>query len=204
MEPAFAAESEPYDDHDHVVVLHAVPWSLYESLLDARGDSSVPRITFLDGELELMTPAWNHEEWKTRLARLFEAWCDERGIDVVGVGSWTLRKKRKRAGAEPDECYVVRPDGRLPVEVPDIAVEVVHTHRLGSKLEVYRRLGVREVWIRAAGELAVHLLREDGYERAGRSEVLPELDPAVLVPFMTSADNQGAAVRAFRATLRRG
>lgn len=41
MEPAFGAESEPREEElDHVVVLHAVPWSVYEALVDVPASSA--------------------------------------------------------------------------------------------------------------------------------------------------------------------
>lgn len=40
---------------DQRVRMHGMSWSSYEALLDARGESPVPRIAYLEGELELMT-----------------------------------------------------------------------------------------------------------------------------------------------------
>ena len=49
---------------DHRVRLHGVPWRAYERLLAVRGAASVPRLTDLDGELELLSPCIHHEAWK--------------------------------------------------------------------------------------------------------------------------------------------
>jgi len=66
-------------------------------------------------------------------------------VEFRTLGSWTLQDRAADAGAEPDECYVFgdRPDA----ERPDLAVEVLWTHGGLNKLEIYRRLGVREIWV---------------------------------------------------------
>lgn len=52
-----------------------------------RGKSSAVRISYRAGEVELMAPSDERETDKTRLARLIEAWSEEAGIDLDGVGS---------------------------------------------------------------------------------------------------------------------
>jgi Uma2 family endonuclease len=82
----------------HVILRHA-SWEEYEAILAMRGESAVPRITYLEGVLELMSPSRNHEQDKTLVARLVEAYAEELGIDLVGMGSWTLKRKEVQRGA---------------------------------------------------------------------------------------------------------
>jgi Uma2 family endonuclease len=142
---------------DQRVVTYGVPWAHYEAQLALRGDASIPRMAYLDGALELMTPSKDHERVKSYLGRLVEAFALERGIDFSPYGSWTLKSGPKQSGAEPDECYIVGPDQNK--EVPDLALEVVWTSGGLDKLEIYRRLGVGEVWIWKDGRITVHALR---------------------------------------------
>ncbi|MDQ3037034.1 MAG: Uma2 family endonuclease [Myxococcota bacterium] len=188
---------------DHVVVLHGVTWAEYEAVLAMRGERSVPRITYCEGRLELMTPSRWHELGKKALARLIEAWSEEAGIVLEGIGSWTLKQEEEERGAEPDECYFVASPGRdlSALERPDFAIEVVWTRGAIDKLEVYRRLGVREVWIWEKGALSFHVLRGEAWERSERSELLPSLDPALIADAMT-AETQSDAVRKLRAAMR--
>jgi Uma2 family endonuclease len=194
---------------DHFVYLRDVSFREYEALLAMRGDRSVPRITYLRGVLELMSPSRYHELDKKKLARLIEAWAEETGIQLEGVGSWTLKNSREERGAEPDECYAVGRvipegdgDGGDDTERPDLAIEVIWTSGGLDKLEVYRKLGVREVWIYERGTLRFFLLSGEAYEPRPRSELLPALDPELLVRCM-SEPSQSAAVQALRAELRR-
>jgi Uma2 family endonuclease len=85
--------------------------------------------------------------------------------------------------------------------VPDLALEVITTHAALDKLEVYRGLGVGEVWLFEAGAFKVLALRGERYERVDGSLVLPEVDLARIAHFAIQED-QHAALRAFRAELR--
>ena len=183
---------------DHFVTLHGVTWSQYEVLLAIRGDQPGVRMTYLEGELELMSPSLDHERIKTMLARLLEAFAEERRLPLNGYGSWTVRKALRARGLEPDECYVL---GTHEPERPDLAIEVVWTSGGIDKLEVYKGLGVHEVWRWRGGKLEAWLLRGDAYELAQRSELVPDVDLARLAALAGAAD-QTASVAAYRAELR--
>jgi Uma2 family endonuclease len=187
------------EDHDQRVVLHDVSWSQYETILDIRGDRAGVRIAYLEGELELMSPSRGHERLKKLMARLLEAWADEHGVEFEGYGSLTMRSRPRRRGAEPDECYMVGGEKSRP----DLAIEVVWTSGGLDKLDIYRGLRVREVWVWEKGALSLFALRGDRYERIERSGVLPDLDLALFTSFL-GARSQTQAVRAYRAALRGG
>lgn len=180
------------------MVLHDVPWAMYVMLRDGLDGPGV-RMTYLEGVLELMSPSRTHEVDKTQIARLLELFCLERDIPLYGYGSMTFRKEAEQRGLEPDECYCRDADK----EIPDIAIEVVVTHGQVDKLEVYRGLGVGEVWVWESGAFRVLALREGGYEPIASSEVIPELDLDHLAGFVKRTD-QHAALRAYRDELRAG
>jgi Uma2 family endonuclease len=183
---------------DQRVVMYGVPWSQYEAQLAVRGEASVPRIAYLEGALELMSPSKDHERIKSYVGRLVEAYALERGIDLSPYGAWTLKNASRESGAEPDECYIVGTDQEA--EAPHLAIEVIWTSGGLDKLEIYARLGIREVWFWREGRIEVHVLHGDRYDRAERSALLPHLDVALLCSFL---DRPTAlqAVRAFRDAL---
>jgi Uma2 family endonuclease len=185
---------------DQRVRLHGISWEGYESFLALRGEQSGTRVTYLDGELELMSPSINHELLKTTLGRLLEAYAEKRGIELNGYGSWTVKSAKDKLGVEADECYVVGLRDGLPT-IPDIAIEVVWTSGGIDKLEVYRGLGIPEVWFWQKGVLRFFLLQDDGYLSSTRSRLLPDLDPALIARCMGES-SQTQAVRALRAALR--
>lgn len=184
---------------DQRVILSGVSWWQFEAMLAIRGDRPVPRMTYLEGELELMSPSRNHETLKKLFARLLEAYADVTGVALEGYGSMTMRNAPRERGVEPDECYAV---GGTK-EHPDLAIEVIWTSGGLDKLEVYRGLGVREVWLWREEVLSIHVLRGHGYVASERSEVLPEIDLALLASFL-KAESQTQAVRQYRAALRGG
>lgn len=187
------------DSADQRIVMYNVPWSAYEAQLALRGDAPVPRVAYLDGAMELMSPSRDHERLKSYIGRLVEAYALQRDIDLSPYGAWTLGRAPKSSGLEPDECYIIGSDQRA--ERPDLAIEVVWTSGGLDKLEIYRRLGVPEVWVWRGGVLYVHVLRGSAYEQVDRSEQLPGIDLALLASFL-DYPTVIQAVKAYRAALR--
>lgn len=187
---------------DQRVTLHGVSWQQFEALLSIRGDQSVPRIAYLEGELELMTPSRSHQFIKKTIARLLEAYAEEAGVELEGIGSWTVKEAPSEAGLEPDECYVLgRIDESDPPRRPDLAVEVVWTSGGLNKLEIYRRLRVPEVWMWKDSLLRVFVLHGKEYQERERSSLLPSLDLKLLSRFVNRS-SQTQAVREYRHALR--
>jgi len=184
---------------DQRVTLSDVSWADFELILQIRGDRGGVRLTYLNGVLELMSPSVDHEGIKTTIGRLLEAYAEEAGIAFNGFGSWTLKNAARARALEPDECYSLT-TGR-PAR-PDLAVEVVWTSGGIDKLDVYRGLGVTEVWFWREGVIEVWELRGDRYERREASGLLAELDLAELARHI-DAENQTESVRRYRQTLRR-
>jgi Uma2 family endonuclease len=196
--PAIATVQSDEPDIDHFVFLHDLSWNDYEQLLRMRGDHSAPRISYLEGEVEIMSPSRTHEGIKSMIGCLVEAYCLERGIRFQPLGGWTLKDRRSRRGGEPDECYII---GDQDAERPHIAIEVVWTSGRIDKLEIYRKLGVAEVWYWRKGRLSLYRLEGDRYAPIRASHVLPELDLDLLVGFLDQPTAYDAIV-AYREALR--
>jgi Uma2 family endonuclease len=199
--PDEEALGTPSSGEDQHVILSGMTWKDFEVLLALRGDVAGVRMYYLAGRIELMSPSEGHEGLKKTLARLLEAWADHHGLELNGFGSWTLKSEAAEVGAEPDECYVLDAPRK---DLPDLALEVMWTRGGLKKLDIYRGLGVREVWmIDKRREVVVHALRGDHgdqYARIARSELLPDLDLVWLASFL-AAPSQSQAVRALRAAL---
>jgi Uma2 family endonuclease len=185
---------------DHYVHLYGATWADYLRLLRIRGDRATPRLTYVDGTLETMSPSRTHDEIKSYIGCLVEAWCLERGIEFTPYGSWTLKNKKDERGAEADECYVFGPEPKLKPR-PDVAIEVVWTAGGIDKLDVYRKLRVSEVWIWQDGRILVHVLRGLRYEEVSSSEALSGIDLEQLVSFL-DRPTASQAIRDYRAALR--
>jgi Uma2 family endonuclease len=184
---------------DQIVVLTGASWADYQRVMEMRGDRAVPRVAFLEGLLEIMSPSPEHESIKSVLGCLVEAYCLERDIEFRTVGSWTIENKALGRGVEPDECWVFGP--AREASKPDLAIEVVWSSGGIDKLEIYRKLGVREVWYWKKRRITPYVLVGDSYEERAVSEVLSGIDLASVASFL-DAPTTSAAIRAYRETLR--
>ena len=185
---------------DRRIVLHGLGWAGFQTLLALRGERRGPRIAYLDGSVELMGPSQTHEGIKSNLGCLLEAYCTERGIAWSPYGSWHLDDESEDAGAEPDECYVFGPDPKSK-ELPDLVIEVVWTSGGINKREIYRRLGIREVWFWKRDALTAFVLVGDDYVQHDESECIPGVDLALLCR-LAEMTPTSAAVSELRELLR--
>jgi Uma2 family endonuclease len=181
-----------------------VSWDEYEALLVDLVDRSSPRIAYLDGVLEIVSPGRAHESRKTVLGDLLLVYFLENDIPYFPMGSTTLKARYKQAGVEPDESYCLYENK----EKPDLAIEVVVTSGSINRLELYGRLEIREVWFWQKGRIRVYVRRDEeqfsetfGYEEIDRSELLPNLDINLLQNALQNPDPL-AAVKEFRTSLR--
>lgn len=193
LETVAVTPGERVETADHRIVTSGVPWPHFEAQLALRGDAPVPRMAYLDGALELMSPSKDHERIKSYLGSLVETYALEKDIDLSRYGSWTLKHAPAAAGLEPDECFILGSDQDKPI--PDLAIEVVWTSGGIDKLEIYRRLGVGEVWTWKDDRLVVHVLEADRFERVERSRLFPGLDLELLVSLL----DRPTALQAIRA-----
>lgn len=186
------------EDTEQQYTVTDVSWQGYEALLADLGDDFPGlRIHYLEGTLEITMPGRKHEVSKDNIAGLLRAYFEETRTRFYGLGSTTFKREAKRRGAEPDVSFCVRSDK----EFPDIAIEVVQTSGGINKLEIYRGLGVPEVWFWEKGRFAVYYLLEEGYELVANSEFLPNLDLALLATYIQHPEPLDAVLE-FRAAIR--
>lgn len=183
-------------DVDLVVVLPNVSWEMYRQLADARPKSR-PKMAYLDGELEVMTTSIRHESVKKWLARLLETYVGVKKISANGYGEATFADELEQAGLEPDECYMIGGDKA----VPDLAIEVIHKHRGVNKMEIYRRLGVGEVWVWEEGAITIHRLVNGSYVEQDKSTIIRGIDLFEVSRIVLTAKGQTEAAEAYRAAL---
>ncbi len=178
-------------DPEERFLTSGVSWQAYESLLASLGNSSRYRLSYLSGILEIMSPSRSHELDKKAIGRLLEAYLEENRIRFWGLGSTTFRKEDKQAGKEPDECYCIGTDK----DIPDLAIEVIYTSGGVDILKIYQRLGVREVWFWQNQQFKVYCLQDDNYQEKNQSQLLPDLDLALMAQYVTVNDPLEAIIQ---------
>lgn len=185
-----------FADREELYITTGTSWQTYETLLAKMGDRSGYRVAYLDGTLEIRSPSRRHEGEKKRIATLLEVYFEETDTEYFPLGSTTFRKQQRRGGAEPDESYCIGADK----EFPDLVIEVVVSSGGTDKLEIYRRLQVREVWFWRGEGFSVFRLQGDRYQAIPRSELLANLDLNALAEYVRYP-SQLEAVKAFRRSL---
>jgi Uma2 family endonuclease len=165
------------------VVLRDVDWAGYEAILEIRGERSTPRMVYLDGSLFLVSPSYPHERIAERIGLFIVVVVEELDIPCITSGHTTFRRGAKKGGVEGDKTYYLASEAKvrgkddIDLEVdppPDLAVEAVWTHKAEAAVEVYRRLGVPEVWIADGDALTILALQPSGnYDAVESSRALP-------------------------------
>jgi Uma2 family endonuclease len=181
------------------IVLPNVSWQHYETLIAMFGDRPRLRMTYLEGNLEIMTISPEHEMLKKIIARLLEIYALEQDIDLFSCGSATFRQQASAKGLEPDESYCLG----SRKEFPDLAIEVVLSSGNLDKLEIYQSLGVQEVWFWQEEKFLIYGLKATGnsYQLLERSNLFPKLDLALLANHIHPKE-EPQALRAFRQQIR--
>lgn len=173
--------------------LRHVSWETYESLLADYTDTRSPRFTYCEGMLEIMSPTVEHEKLNRVLAAIAELVAEEMGIEFESLGSTTFRRQDLRRGTEPDACFYIqnveRIRGKKVIDLtvdppPDLVIEVEVTSPVVSKLPVYARLGVPEIWLHDGRTAKILRLAADRYEDGDQSRVLPAVTQTLLSDFV--------------------
>jgi len=160
------------------VVFCGTSWNRYLSFDQKLGeDRPGPRLFYLEGELEIMTPSNEHERIKKWLGGFLDDYFLNAGIEIMPRGQATMRLALKEAGAEPDESWCIGQER----EFPNLVLEIALTTGGVNKLEIYRRFNVPEIWFWRGSKLEIFSLSQPGtYEPLRTSRLLPKLDIALL------------------------
>jgi Uma2 family endonuclease len=172
------------------LVLYGISWQQYEILRQTLEEVSGTRMAYLDGTLEIMTPSPEHESAKATIGTLLDVYLIQKGIRFYKCGSPTIKNQDKVRGKEPDESYNLG----TKKDIPDLAIEVIVSSGSLDILAVYQGLGVPEVWLWKNNQLSIYHLRSQGYEQISKSELLPELDLALLVKYLNYPDQYDAII----------
>jgi Uma2 family endonuclease len=171
------------------LVLDSISWEKFEQIEKTFQDIEGVRFIYLDGELEItMSPSKEHEETKSLIGNLLESYMRHKGIRFYMWGSTTIGNRKITGRKEPDESYNIS----SKKDIPDLAIEVVLTSGDINILEIYRRIGVPEVWFYQDKLLTVYVLRDEQYVRVNQSQLLPELNLDNFTKYINHQDQYDA------------
>lgn len=149
-----------------------------------------------------------HEDGKTFLGRMIETLTLLMDMEVKSLGSTTYRRKEKRKGLEPDECYFfknasqvrgIREWNAKKHPPPELVVEVDITSHWIDRESIYAVLGVPEIWRWDGTKIECLHRHDDHYVIRKHSLAFPFLEPAELKRFLVKLKtrDENAVLREF-------
>ncbi|GCL42193.1 hypothetical protein NIES80_18960 [Dolichospermum planctonicum] len=129
------------------------------------GENRAARVAYDDGNLEIMTPLPEHEQYKEVISDAVKDIAEKLDLNYESLGSTTWKRERKMAGIEADNCFYFQNEplvrGRLDLDLqkdppPDLALEIDVSNKSLNRFPIYARLEVPEIWCYDSGELTIY------------------------------------------------
>jgi Uma2 family endonuclease len=186
-------------------------WQDYETLSEQRGDGSIPRMKYRDGEILLMSPLPVHGRGANLLGNIVEAILDHLGQEYDAFTPVTMTLPEEY-GIEPDICFYIdnwevsSGKDRINWKVeppPDLVIEMDVTSY--SDADDYLPFKVPEVWLFKKKKFRIYQFREGAYHLETRSRFFPAIPIQDIVDEcvrMTAERSTSAAIRALRQRLK--
>jgi Uma2 family endonuclease len=185
-------------------------WKDFCQLRDSRGDGSIPRLKYHDGEILLMSPLPRHGREAHLIARIVETLLDSQERNYEAFTPITMELPEV-SGIEPDYCFyidnwqaVVGKD-RIDWQVdpaPDLVIEIDVTSYT-SELD-FLPYDVPEVWLFKNYRLTIYQLADGKYEVSNNSRYFPDfsLQESIDLCFQNAKEKgTGAAINELRRSL---
>lgn len=184
-------------------------WQDYQNLCQQRGDGSIPRIKYRDGEVLLMSPLPKHGRDAHLIANIITTLLDhfEREYDAFTPVTMELPEA---SGIEPDYCFyidrweAVSGKERIDwsVDPPDLVLEIDITSY--SDVSDYLPYQVPEVCLFRKSQLAIYQLQGTEYLPQTQSRYFPNIniqDVVVKVLQVAYERNTSTAIRQLKQEL---
>ncbi|NEP60830.1 MAG: Uma2 family endonuclease [Symploca sp. SIO2G7] len=182
------------------ITINNLTWQEFETILDELGEQRRVRLTYYQGNLEIMSPLAIHERPNRIITDIVKVILDVQGRDWEDFGSTTF-KRPEIAGVEPDTCLYIQNASRMQgcthidLDIdppPDLAIESDVTSK--TNLEIYAAIEVPEVWIYRKQQLKIYSLVDGTYQEQSFSPTFPNLPLTTLIPqLVEQAINQGTS-----------
>jgi Uma2 family endonuclease len=164
------------------VVRMPATWQEYQNLCQQRGDGSIPRLKYRDGEVLLMSPLPVHGRDANLLADIVKALLDSDGREYDAFTPVTMTLPEE-SGIEPDYCFYINNwsavSGKKRIDwqqdpPPDLVVEIdVNSY---SDVRDYLPYRVPEVWLFKNQQLLIYQLQGGYYQLQSQSIYFPGID----------------------------
>lgn len=193
------------------MVLENVAWETYVALADQRS-GNVPRMTYDNGVLEMMSPKREHENIGCLIGRIVETYSELMDIEIISVASVTVKRSDLSKAFEADESYYVTHavqllgKNEMDFEVdppPDLVIEVELTSSTIKKMQLFAAMRVLEVWRHDGESLQMYRLLDGAYQGIESSLQLPGLTAQRINETLAQRDKIGETklIQGFRKSI---
>ncbi|MBD2015269.1 Uma2 family endonuclease [Microcoleus sp. FACHB-53] len=197
MNPQLLDKPARQPTEEKLVTLYGITWEKFKAIEAQLNDNRDVKLSYLSGVLEIRSPIGEeHEDIKSTLGLLLEAYMREKRIRFYKRGGFTLESPGYASGT-PDDSYSIG----SKKDVPDIVIEIIVTSGTITIRELFKPMKVPEIWFWKSNQLKVFRLKEGDYEEVSRSTFFPDLDLALLLRYLGQPD-QYDAVQEFEAVIR--
>jgi Uma2 family endonuclease len=191
------------------VLLENISWQTFKTMLVEMGSERANRISYHQGNIEIMTPQKPHENANRLIEVFVGVLCEEFGLEVDLVGSLTLTRDDLEYGAEPDSGYYIQNEllvrGKENIDLafdppPDLVLEVEYSRSKIDKLKLYAAMGIPEFWRYNGTKLRIYMLTNGQYSETQISPTFAPIQITEIPRFIQESKKIGqmAATRAFR------
>lgn len=163
------------------VVRMSATWEEYQVLSLQRGDGSIPRIKYRNGEVLLISPMPKHGRDAHLLGQIVSVLLDHLGKEYDAFMPVTMELPEE-SGIEPDCCFYIdnwqAASGKARINwradpPPDLVIEIdVTTYTAAEDYLAYR---VPEVWLLKRDALMIYHLQGADYELHTESRYFPQV-----------------------------
>ena len=183
----------------HQALIKNVSWSELEQILEELGETRSSRISYSNGNLEIMTPLPEHEYSKVLISDFVRIILEELEQEYWNLGATTFKSEKMAQAVEADECFyiqneaIVRGEKRIDLNrmpPPDLVIEIDITNR--TRFNNYQLLGVPELWRYDGTNLEINRLQSGTYILSDESLQFPQLAIKEIIPqYLEASKNEG-------------
>lgn len=176
-------------------------WQDYRTLRDSRGNGSIPRMKYHDGEIFLMSPLPRHGREAHLIARIIETLLDSQDRNYEAFTPITIELP-EIGGIEPDYCFYIdnwqvavgkdRIDWTIDPP-PDLVIEIDITSY--TSVDDYLPYGIPEFWSFKQGVLNIYRLDSGAYQLSETSRYFPDVSLKTTISECLQMSNEQGAGR---------
>ncbi len=157
-------------------------WQDYQGLCQQRGDNSIPRMKYQNGELLLMSPLPKHGRDAHLIASIITTLLDNIGREYDAFTPVTMEIPQK-SGIEPDYCFYINNWQAVSAKEridwsndppPDLVLEIDVTSY--SDVNDYLPYRVPEIWLYRKKQLSIYQLQSTEYITQTQSQYFPGIN----------------------------